>query len=733
MEEHHPVLQVFLLGAFTLELSDGTRSVIDTLLGRSHSTILFKLLLLHPERRATRDSLVGAIWPGHSYTSIGGSLNVAKSVLNKKFEELCGHTLLPRAGGNPPGYSLVGQALLWTDLDACEQFIRQAVSTKEAAEALSQWKAAYALMQRGELLAGDMTAYWYPAHLVQDRIKKLSRQHTQCVLRIADLSLECGDLNRALSVLTAETETDPANEDVVFHLMNLLANLGRSSEALAHYSRLEAAHLERNTEPREETKALTHQLRSSSMSNLVTGAYRQEVRLNETGVSISSFAHVIQLPHTQQPALLETVSGAQGTFVPSESGILAPIINAIPMLPIETASLDVATWFGARVNDLKAIGAFWHGPTITCQQQQAFIHVELEKWGAMTDQSNHNISEYHITRRTALATLATLSTSLLTKMQFGPLMTLVIEEFLAESTTSIVACWHLLRGDGLATVEHALPKYLPLLVSLIKQFPSYKQKASYLASQGFLLLSLVALHRLRFLERVTFCKQAVEFASESGDRTLLVTSLTHLGDAFFTNGQRTEMLHTYQQAEYYGESTEISAFLRSKVLGELAHAYAQQGKSQEVFRCLGEAHTIFTEESSDTPVFLSTDYGLFQLILHTGLSTLDLGNYEDIQDNPGRAQEHYRDATSKLNQIEHLSQTIIVPERIRVEIVNQRALAAAKAGNLDEFEQYLIEGANGARSLASEKRRQEAIANWKIAREQWPHEKRVLELAEVLF
>jgi tetratricopeptide (TPR) repeat protein len=395
-----------------------------------------------------------------------------------------------------------------------------------------------------------------------------------------------------------------------------------------------------------------------------------------------------------------------------------------------TPNLDLPTWYGARGNELKAVGAFQQGPTFSYQQQHAFIHAEIETWSKMTDQDHQATNEYLISRRTALATL---STSLLAKIQFGPFTSIVIEEFLAESTTSIVACWHLLRGDGLTTVEHALPKYLPLLLALIKQYTLYKTKASYLASQGFLLLSLVALHRLHFSKRVAYCKQAVELARESGDRTLLVPSLMHLGDAFFTNGQRDEMLHTYYQAEYQSKSPEISMFLRSKVLAELVHAYAQQGRDQEALRSVGEARTLFTEETYDTPVFLSTDYDHFQLILFEGLSALDLGNYEEAQENAHRAHDYYQSASNKLNQIDQLSQTIIAPERIRIEIVNQRSLAAVKSGNLDEFETYLIEGAKGAKVLASEKRRQEAITNWKAARERWPHEQRVMELADVLF
>ena len=104
-------------------------------------------------------------------------------------------------------------------------------------------------MQRGELLADDTAAYWYKSSLVQDRCTKLVQVRRQCVLRIADLSLECGEISRALAILTAECEADPAHEDLVFHVMNVLAHLERYPEALSCYTQLEAALLEGGAEP----------------------------------------------------------------------------------------------------------------------------------------------------------------------------------------------------------------------------------------------------------------------------------------------------------------------------------------------------------------------------------------------------------------------------------------------------------------------------------------------------
>jgi len=216
MEDHLPVLRVFLLGSFRLEVvqSDGETRVVEdfeAVLGRGLSATLFKLILCHPERHVKRDLLVRAMWPGHLSVSVRKSLDVTKSQLSRTLEQLCGRSLLPRVTGDPPIYALASQSVLWTDLSACEQMIDQALATHDQAAALTCWERVYSFMQRGALLADDTTAYWYKSPLVQDRRTKLPKQRRQCILRIADLALECGDINRVLAILTDECEADPAH------------------------------------------------------------------------------------------------------------------------------------------------------------------------------------------------------------------------------------------------------------------------------------------------------------------------------------------------------------------------------------------------------------------------------------------------------------------------------------------------------------------------------------------
>jgi tetratricopeptide (TPR) repeat protein len=333
-----PALRVYLLGPLTIEQANGTLLNLDMLLGRSQSSILFKLLLCHPERRVIRERLVDTLWPGQSYNTMEGSLGVAKSVLKTRLETICGQPVMPRVSGDPPSYSLVGQSVIWTDIDACEQCIRQAINTKSAQDALMLWETAYALMQRGTLLADDQTAYWYQTGLVQDHRKRLARQRTQCVLRIADLALECEDSGRAVTVLGEESEAAPTNEEIALHLMELLARNGRHAEALRCYARLEAALLEHDAEPWKATKALAQQLRSMATTKISLERHALFIPLQaesqiegERETRAVSPGSELQIP--QQAPSLWTVPYPRNPFFTGRQELLTSIHNQLHQTP----------------------------------------------------------------------------------------------------------------------------------------------------------------------------------------------------------------------------------------------------------------------------------------------------------------------------------------------------------------------------------------------------------------
>ncbi len=430
--------------------------------------------------------------------------------------------------------------------------------------------------------------------------------------------------------------------------------------------------------------------------------------------------HMLQL-------LQEQSAVPASSYLPAAaSGVLVPPDVAQQDAAVDPALLDWPTWFGQQFNNLTALIKSWQAQRVSCQHLQALLHTELQRWNTMIYQPTTPSSEELLPRRTLLAALAVLSTILVVKVQKGPLTAVLMEDFLTQCAASITACWHLLNGEGLVTVEYALPKYLSLLVGLARQPSPYQKTAAYLAAQGSLLMNLVSYHRLRFREALAYAKQAVALASVSEDRNLYVYALTFLGGAFGRNGQPEAMLQMRQEAEQYLDK-EVVLPLRSHVLADLAYAYAQNGQFQDALRCMGEARNLFTSEFGAVPFFVSANYGLYHLILFEGMSHLALG-----ESDAEHVQHHSQQAMRALAQFGQLPSTIMVPERYKIQIINERGAAAVGARNMEEFEYYLLAGVEGAKALGSEKRRQEAIANWKAACKAWPREEKILKLAPLL-
>ena len=88
-------------------------------------------------------------------------------------------------------------------------------------------------------------------------------------------------------------------------------------------------------------------------------------------------------------------------------------------------------------------------------------------------------------------------------------------------------------------------------------------------------------------------------------------------------------------------------------------------------------------------------------------------------------------AWNVLARIETLESDVVIPERIRLEIVNQQAAVALVLKDRERFTASLKEGITGAIAIKSEKRHQEVQDIYSQAQMLWPHEARVQELKEV--
>ncbi|MGH2478061.1 MAG: helix-turn-helix domain-containing protein [Ktedonobacteraceae bacterium] len=442
--------------------------------------------------------------------------------------------------------------------------------------------------------------------------------------------------------------------------------------------------------------------------------YNLEALMNVFKLSAEElgYAHLVIIQDVTVASSTSRVSVAERTgewhSVPLDSSML-------------TSVFDPITQFTVRILGL---AGQWRGRAAFCAELQVLLSQEFAMFEEKSTSQSSFWEDHPFSRRQALVMLAALPQGLVFAAQHAGTK-VVQEEFLPQCTTSITACWYLMQGREFLVVEQSLSQYLPALSALAQQSSPYQQVAASLASQGYFLLSQLALHRLRFRDRAMYSKQAAEYGKAAGDRSLQVSALSNLANAYFQLGDLSSQLQTYRQAT--GMLDGLPLVLQSKVLGGLAHAYAQQGQTQEVTRYLGEARIVLTSEAKaeHLPLYLAMDYGPVQAMQYEANAWLDLGDH--LSD-----QAYYQQAAGALQMVKQLPSDLAIPERIKVELVNQESRVAVRRGELEPFRDLLVRGAQGAKDLASEKRRDEVITNWKAARKRWPQEPRIMELADLL-
>ncbi|MBV9690597.1 MAG: hypothetical protein JO202_12920 [Ktedonobacteraceae bacterium] len=697
----HPAFRIFVLGPLRLERRiclTGEPVQFTEIEGKALGDrpgvmlALLKLLLSSEQRHATKALLAETLWPEAEEESSQRSLRMAKHELSKLLRTPEGHSLL-RETPDGLGLYLVSQDELEVDADVFEAAVQeasQAEQTSPPEQVLCLWQHAYDVWT-GVYLPGDVGVDW-----TEPRRLELETLYALCVQRLALLYRESGQLSEAERILRSYWATHLTDEEVLLQLMELVAAQGKPLTALRFYHvSLQALRQELDVAPCEQLRLLAGQLR------------KQRIAV--------SFA------------LAGMHQDLDASYRLSSDGLLQPAsIFMLSEMALEEA--ESVTALGERTMRLIQAITRWYGRAVFCDHLQGLLHQELERWTTMT-QSN---DELVMSRRTALATLAAMPLGLVPAILAGQRSPLVLEEFLPECAASISACWHLMMGDGLATVATQLPKYLPALEILAQQPSRYQKIAAKLTAQGYLLMSLVALHSLNGPLREAYCWRAERCGRESGDQALYVAVLLFLACLLYEENKLDKSLSVYEKAMVIVShpSSQASPLLKNKVFVNAAACYAQVGRVQEALRCLGKAREFFPKEAHDEPVYLSTDHGEYAMLQWEGQTYQNLGKFSF--DLPKRSRVLYTAAQASLAQIGDLGPAIVVPERLRLEIINQQAATALALNDMDRFQAYLKEGALGAKALGSEKRKQEAIDNWRLARLRWPDEMVIKDLADLL-
>ncbi|HEU5376238.1 MAG TPA: hypothetical protein VFV38_12405, partial [Ktedonobacteraceae bacterium] len=262
----------------------------------------------------------------------------------------------------------------------------------------------------------------------------------------------------------------------------------------------------------------------------------------------------------------------------------------------------------------------------------------------------------------------------------------------------IETCWQFCNAGRMQLAEHILASFLPEVLDRA----SFQPEAARLASQALRLKSILLAHQLHLSSMLPLCQQSVAYAQTTHDPDILSAALNGLAVAFKYNRQSLRSFEAYEAALRISERA--TPLLRSRVYAGAASIFASKGLRQDAFRLIGLAYEQFPDHPEHDPAFFSADHGRYMLAYYEGLVYLALEQPEDALQAFDR---YHQDATAQP-----------IPERNRLEILNQRGRAAILSGDLDSYIACLEEGVTGAVALQSQKRLDEAL---EIFSEQMPH------------
>ncbi|MGH2505904.1 MAG: AfsR/SARP family transcriptional regulator [Ktedonobacteraceae bacterium] len=724
-----PCYQVYACGPFLVKQWDGTSyQAVSTGAwgGSQYPRLLLKVLVSSPGRQASRGRLQEILWPDIDPEESNSYLNDAAYRLRSVLRPLKGGKSLLRTSKETSNYALVEQEHLWVDADAALALFEQVEGGEQQSDnALAVLEEATSYLSRGEFLAeeGHLTFY--------GRRARVARARRGCVLAQAKIYEQRGWLRRGEVLLSCLLEENALDEDALCALMLNFQQQGRTSEGLRLYKETKALLACEGLTPAEITQSTEQQIRSALPVPISRKPEVKEVR------ELHQFADTpLFLPFAQQSYEMlfpcsstdpQDIMGEvkQEAFVPSECGVLVPPLASTIRLLEETEARDWPTWFGLKLTQLLADGGSLDGQLGLCLALQERLDQELK---SMKPRPNDKV--YTQSRRQALVTLAALPMTLLLPFQQGRLSAALMDQFLSHCSKSITACWHLLSGSEFTAVEEVIPRYLPVLTTILRHSSTYQQIAAHHATQCHLLMAMVKRHRWHDLKAGKWnCQQAVLYSEAAGDLNLTIAALKHSADMFYHAQCYADMLGSYEQAAHLMNTAptlhEIPPLLRCRIYAGLADAYAKNGQVVAAEQSLTPLHDTFPAYLVDGQIPLYADCGVYSLYMWEGLVYLDFGKQT-------QQQNRYQQAGTVFAKAEQFSKPLIIPERIHLEIMTHQAATAIGLGNMEEFCTYVEKCAEGNRVIGSQRRRRELIEVYAQGVHAWPHEPAVQNLADVL-
>jgi DNA-binding SARP family transcriptional activator len=218
-----PVL-ICLFGGFRVEKSGAE----VPLRAAGKSAILLSNLALRERYRASRESLLEALWPDGDEARAAHSLNSLIHVLRQTLGDvLSGEPPVVYSGG---GYQLNVDAGVGVDVANFDALVRAAerqLAIGDTAAAVESWQRAVELY-RGDLSASD------DLHTIVE-CERLRAAHLTLLGRLADHYFNECDYHAALRYALRLLSHDPCREDAHRQVMRCHVRLGERAQALRQY------------------------------------------------------------------------------------------------------------------------------------------------------------------------------------------------------------------------------------------------------------------------------------------------------------------------------------------------------------------------------------------------------------------------------------------------------------------------------------------------------------------
>ena len=686
-QETPPFFRIWLCGAFRVERRVGEHyEAIRTAEwgGSSYPRLLLKALLCCPGRQGRREALIELLWPDMDFEQAVLNFNTATTKLRAALRLNRGQESLLLTEQDASVYRLAEQRQLWVDVEEAFALLKEAERLgRQPLQSVTMLEEAVKYLSRGTFLEDEEGLWLY------GRRKDIKEALYNGRRWLAEAYVEQGMIGQAELQWRALLTDDPTDEDILRQAMMHFHRYSMATKARRLYQQIVEQLAEEGLELSRETQAFAQHLRDVPFT------------------SLPDQTSPLQVASSVSPLHLSVVSEEQRLFCPVEPERFFPVQMGIVTLGLE----DPTVWFGGKLAHLLTIAEDYCRYSTFCLDLQEKIGKELN---SMHPKSDDEI--YTHSRRQLLITLATLPTALLLSMLQGRHTAGRVEYLLTRCSASLTACWHLMRGSEYAVVEELLPTYLPLLTSLAQEESKHQRTAASLATQGYRLKGILALHRNDVKTRDASFQQAVYYAEIAQNPGLLVAALISLA---YHRPDPVGAERLYQKALVYEQV--ISPLQRSRLYAELSVACAQQNREDDAIHYLNLAQQVYPAQPESDPGFLYAEFSPSSMILEKGRVHLALTQHQPDGCFPQQAWETFAG-------IETGPANLLTSERIRYEIVNYQAETALALRDRDLCCEYVQRGAQGAVVLGSVKRQREVIATRNKVLKLWPHDGRVKEL-----